>query len=280
MADVNEKTLPEDYEIEGKDTDVTPEDFFKGKGDKSVPREPRVNEDDSEGDEGKLLAGKYNSIEELEKGYNELYKQFTKARQGISPDSEEKASDDDTDTDMDIDPDKKVDDLEIDEPEKEDLVKSAEAEYLEKGELSEDTYEKLKKDMGLSKQYVDTYIEGVKAKSTQQVSQLAKIAGGYNTLTEATKWAKDNYSAEERADYNEALKSGNSAAMKFAIKQLVNDYNNSKDPVDISKTNDISQKSNVSDVYSLSDLSAKEYDRYLKDPKYKEYINKSIMRNS
>lgn len=272
MADIVDKPIPDDFEAGGENTDVTPEEFFKGKGDETVPREKRVEEET-------LLAGKYKTVDELEKGYEELRKEFTKARQGIGQDDTEDNTKDEN-VDEIVDEDTKVDDLEIEEPEAKDLVKTAEAEYMEKGELSDETYEKLKNEMGLSKQYVDTYIEGVKAKSTQQISQLAKVAGGMNNLNEATKWAKENYSAEERADYNEALKSGNPAAMKYAIKNLMNDFNKSKDPVDISKSGDIAQRnsSNVSDIYSLSDLSAKEYDRYLKDPQFAAHINKMITR--
>jgi hypothetical protein len=115
--------------------------------------------------------------------------------------------------------------------------KEFDKEFQEKGELSEASYKKLS-DKGLSKELVDTYIEGVKAKVALQqaegekvVNAVYELSGGqeaYNTMVD---WAKVNLTKEEIAVLNEGL-NGDMVHAKFAAESLKQKYQtvNGKNP--------------------------------------------------
>jgi hypothetical protein len=84
---------------------------------------------------------------------------------------------------------------------------------------------------GLPREVVDTYLQGVKpAKAVSEssttsltdtdVSELKALVGGDEQFQQLSQWAVSNLSAEDLADYNAAVDSGNKAVARFAIKQL------------------------------------------------------------
>ena len=96
---------------------------------------------------------------------------------------------------------------------------SLEKEFLEAGELSEDTYKALEA-KGLPKDVVDQYIEGKKAQASAEEARLMEIVGGADSYTEMIEWASGNLSAEEIASYDRAVTSGDKSIMELAITGL------------------------------------------------------------
>jgi len=85
---------------------------------------------------------------------------------------------------------------------------------------------------GLPREVVDTYLQGVKpapaaasesssaSLSDSDVSELKALVGGEQEFQQLSQWAVANLSAEDLADYNAAVDSGNKAVARFALKQL------------------------------------------------------------
>lgn len=103
-------------------------------------------------------------------------------------------------------------------------VDAAAAEFAEKGELSEDTFATLEK-VGLSRQMVETYIEGQRAiVSNLQSAAYSAFDGTADTYQSAIKWAADNLSDEEIAALDVQLTSLNPAIVKQGAKALAARY--------------------------------------------------------
>jgi len=101
-------------------------------------------------------------------------------------------------------------------------VQAASAEYAEKGELSEATYEKLA-GQGLTKDIVDGYIGGQIAKQQQFATTLYTAAGGEDSYGKMMAWGGENLSEAEQGEFDAALKSGQAGA-KAAVTNLFNRF--------------------------------------------------------
>lgn len=107
--------------------------------------------------------------------------------------------------------------------------KAFDKEYQEKGQLSEDSYKKLA-DAGLTKDYVDTYINGIKAQvalkeaeAQQIVTSVHDIAGGAEAYSVMVQWATQNLKPEEIKVLNEGLL-GDAVHAKIAAENLKTKY--------------------------------------------------------
>ena len=140
-----------------------------------------------EGGEEKLFAGKYKSVEDMEKAYKELESKLGNNKQEEVP---------------------------TEQPTQEEAKQEAEAkgvdfdaltkEFTDNGQLSEDTYKDLE-GKGISKDVVDNYIAGQQAILQANVTKLQSIAGGEEGYTDMINWASNNLSADEQAAFNETL---------------------------------------------------------------------------
>lgn len=93
------------------------------------------------------------------------------------------------------------------------------SEFAEKGELSQDSYEKLDK-AGYPKALVDQFIEGQKARAAAFEADIKTEVGGNDRYTEMVDWAKANMSPAEINAYNEAVSSGDASKAKLAAAGL------------------------------------------------------------
>ena len=92
--------------------------------------------------------------------------------------------------------------------------------YLENGKLDDAHYKELEK-KGLSKEVVDLYIEGAKARDYVYTSAIYEVAGGEEAYKELIQWASDNIKDEAViADINRDLTSGNTNKAKWAVENL------------------------------------------------------------
>ena len=189
--------------------------------------------DKPQAEEGEqLLAGKFKSTEELEKAYLEAQKLIS--QRGQQPPAKEPAG-----------PTPEQYTPERGKQLYGDTVATAiEAAEINPLEMAQKVYagedvssyvDALVEKGGLPREVVDTYLQGVKpAKANSpaspdssagglsdgDVAELKGLVGGEQQFQQLSQWAVSNLSAEDLADYNAAVDSGNKAVARFAIKQL------------------------------------------------------------
>jgi hypothetical protein len=92
-------------------------------------------------------------------------------------------------------------------------------EFAKEGRLSDATYEALSK-KGLPREFVDSYIEGQKARAEGLVGEVWKEAGGKAAYKSVVDWAKENLSYEELVIHNQDVNSGDLRRMASAVKNI------------------------------------------------------------
>lgn len=191
-----------------------------------------------------LLAGKYKTTEDLENAYLELQR-----RQGQESNLERTSNDtNDTETpeyefytnDGSVNYDtadelygEKVGSIFRDN----DIDPFEMNEYFAKndGTLSKGMYRDLAK-AGLTRTVVDSYLSGVRQQvgmseapilSEQEVAEVHSIAGGSESYSALMEWASDNLSDSDTKNFDEVIETGNKAAVTFAVKALMGQYEDS-----------------------------------------------------
>lgn len=173
---------------------------------------------DASGGDEKLFAGKYKSVEELEKGYAELQSAYSSKS---PPDSESsKGSEGDDDNSLIIQP--KSDG---DTPSAEALI----AQSMQEGE--EMPLAKLKK-MGITEQTANLIKEGIEAESSKFRSELYRVTEGKENYAEISEWAKDNVDQDELDAYNKAVTTGDVATSRLLLRGLRAAFEAGEGPVD------------------------------------------------
>jgi hypothetical protein len=198
-----------------------------------------------------LLAGKYKTTEDLESAYKELEKKL--GEQGTEENSQEEVeqSTEQESEEVEYNPynedgsvnyeaanevygnqlSKTFQDAEIDP--------FAMNEYFSNnnGTLSEDMYTQLET-AGLPKDLVDSYLEGVRAQAGYEetlskeaevlidsdIAELKAVAGGEEAYANLMEWATENLEPGEAKSFDEVIETGNKSAVKFAIKALMGQY--------------------------------------------------------
>lgn len=159
-----------------------------------------------------------------------------------------------------------------------DLSKFSE-EFSEKGELTPDSYAELEK-AGLSKDIVDQYIEGQKARASQYESSVKAEVGGDEGYNQMVTWAKSNMSPAEITAFNSAVSSGDVNQAKLAVLGLSTRYSsaNGSDP----KRTIGGGKAGAQDAFeSTAQLTEAMRDpRYKADPAYRASVQNKLSRSS
>jgi len=172
--------------------------------------EEQTNQELRSDEENVLLAGKYKDVSELEKAYQELQ---SKMGQQSSEGKNEEVKQEETPptpTPTETEAKEQVESKGLD-------FDGLYNEYGEKGELSPETYSNLEQ-AGLSKEVVDSYIQGQEAIQQQQVDALQSEVGGEAEYQAMIEWAGSNLSESEQDAFNATLDNAESA--KFAIQGL------------------------------------------------------------
>ena len=98
------------------------------------------------------------------------------------------------------------------------------AEYNTNGSLTDESLATLAKS-GISKDMVDQYIAGAEAQNAAvQAELLEPVGGNMETYDEMIAWAGDNLDDGQIDDFNTVLETGNTAAIKLAVKNLSDQY--------------------------------------------------------
>jgi hypothetical protein len=247
----------------------------------------------SDGDDepAELLAGKYKSVEDLEKAYKELQ---TKLSRGQSTTPEDDAADDETDDSADDDEDKpagnareiygdliggKLDEAGID-------FQEMNVRWQQSGTLESGDYDQLA-EAGFSRDMVDAYLSGLQYKAAQdtalsvkEVASIKESLGGEAEYNKMIQWAGDNLTPEEVEGFNQIINTQPMAAVKMAVTGLHARYTavEGREPKLIggraSKGSSDKFESTAQLVEAMSDP------RYSKDPAYQRKVQEKLGRSS
>ena len=202
-----------------------------------------------------LLAGKYKTTEDLESAYKELEKKLGDKDKGLERETKTEETTEQT-TEQEAKPEYQfyTEDgsvnyetaNEVYGEQISNLFKANEIDpfkmnehFMEnEGTLTDEMYENLNK-AGLSKSLVDSYLQGVRQEAgydqtkpdeaapvlnDQEISEVKAIAGGDNGYEALMNWASDNMSEADAKNFDEVVETGNKAAVSFAVKALMGQY--------------------------------------------------------
>lgn len=237
-----------------------------------------------------LLAGKYKTQEDLEKGYLELQKQLGKNETAETTEAEvetETETEAETETEVSDDPKEIYGDFiggrfEENGIDFQDMNKR----WQETGQLSEEDYGELE-NAGFSKDMVDAYLSGVQYKAaqdtelaTKEVMEIKKEFGGEKEYDAMLQWAGQNLEQEEIDAFNTMLKTSNTMQARIAIAGLQAKYqaNAAREPKLVGgraprKATD-KFESNAQLVAAMQD------ERYALDPAYRKKISDKLSRSN
>lgn len=183
--------------------------------------------------EEQLLAGKYKSEEDLQKGILELIKKDNESLEEYYKSLESKVlsqnqeqqdtGEEETKQTEPVPNEEEVRELEQQMKDSPVDFSEFEQEYFENGEISEESYEKLK-EQGFDKQLVDRYIEGVEALVEKQAQEVFNAVGGQDKYEQMLDWAADNLTDKEKQIFNSAVESTDIDQAKFAVEALYGKY--------------------------------------------------------
>jgi hypothetical protein len=247
---------------------------------------------ETEGDQ-QLLAGKYKSVEELEKAYKEL-----QSKLGQRPQEAVAAPADDDDQQ-----EEEAADEEPEQPAGD--AKEIYGEFIgsrleeagidfgdmntrwqQTGELTSDDYTQLE-EAGFTKDMVDAYLSGLQYKAAQDNALTAKEVysikqefGGEKAYGEMLEWAAQNLSEEEVDGFNQIINSGNLSSTRLAITGLYSRYSRAvgREPKLIGGR---AAKGSTDKFESTAQLvEAMKDPRYAQDPAYRKKVEDKLSRSS
>lgn len=164
------------------------------------------------------------------------------------------------------------------EPTPEDFARYSN-EFIENGELSEETYKELEETYNLPRSVVDEYVEGQKAR-VQAVEQAGyAAAGGAEEFQQLAQWAKQNLPEGEIQKFNDEVNSGDVAKAIEAVTSLKTRYTDAvgQEPTLVEGEG----KASATPGYrSRQEMTADMRDaRYKKDPAFRAEVERKL-RNS
>tara|TARA_Y100000004_G_scaffold161046_1_gene188888 strand:- start:718 stop:1479 length:762 start_codon:yes stop_codon:yes gene_type:complete len=166
-----------------------------------------IPDEEPQGDRPEWLPEKFKSPEDLAQAYNNL-----ESKLGSNTDSSEKE---------DLPPTEPSEESESSESQTS-AIEAASTEFAENGELTDMTYDALAK-AGLSREIVDSYIEGQQALQSSAETDLLDVVGGQESYSKISEWASEALTETQLDAYNKALE-GTDAQAKLALDWLKGKY--------------------------------------------------------
>lgn len=215
-------------------------------------------------DQEVMFAGKYKSVEELEKAYEHLQSKIGKPEESTE--------------------EPEVPDVTPEAPkeEAEQLVatkgidySALESEWQDKGSLSEDTYKQLE-DAGIPQNMVDAYIAGQEALTQSAIKSMHSIAGGEAEYNDMIEWAQDSLSESEIGAFNSSLT--DNAKTEFAIQGLAARYRAEKGPSLIRGSSSPSSSAGFSSKAEMTQ--AMSNPQYARDPAFRADVQRKVALSS
>ena len=161
-------------------------------------------------EENKMLAGKYESAEELEKAYIELQKKLGESNDGLREEGTQgERREEEVEEEQPVDADPLID-----------LLNSASDEYSENGKLTQETFEKLSQ-MD-SKDLLEAYMQiqsnqEVEDFTAEQVTDIQNFVGGEEQYNNLVGWAAENMPQNFVQAFDNLLNVGDPDMIKLAV---------------------------------------------------------------
>ena len=237
-----------------------------------------------------LLAGKYKSVEDLEKAYKELQAKLSRG-ESTKPEAEDDSTADDQAADDEDKPDGdareiygdliggKLDDAGID-------FQDMNVRWQQSGTLESGDYDQLA-EAGFNRDMVDAYLSGLQYKAAQdtalsvkEVTSIKESLGGEAEYNKMIQWAGANLPPEEVEGFNQIINTQPMSAVKMAVAGLHARYTavEGREPRLIggraSKGSSDKFESTAQLVEAMSDP------RYSKDPAYQRKVQEKLGRSS
>ncbi len=228
-----------------------------------------------------LLAGKYKNAEELEKAYMELQSKFGSGEEeGEAEEVEE--GDEPTEGDYErYDEEGYVNFESVADAYGDQLANAFQENgidpwamndhfYENDGTLTPEMYDELN-EAGFSDETIDAYLGGLRNQlgyddagetlSDSEIADIKNIAGGEQGYADVVQWASENLPAEDIEAFDEVINTANEAAVRFAVKALVGQYEDA-----VGRTPDLvtGKQSSTGQAYR----SMAEVVRDMSDPRY------------
>jgi hypothetical protein len=249
---------------------------------------------ESDGEEAPLLAGKYKSVEELEKAYKALQSKLGQPKQPAEVDNEVDNTDAETDTsetDTDTSDTRsakeiygeaigtKLEEAGID-------FSDMNTRWQQSGELSTDDYTALE-GAGFSKQMVEAYLNGLNyqaakdsALTMQQVADVKSQFGGEEEYGRMMAWAQSNLSAEEQDAFNTLINTQPMSTVKLAVAGIHSRYTaaEGREPKLLGGRSPRSEGDVFESTAQL--VEAMKDPKYKSDPAYRRKVEAKLSRSS
>ena len=246
-----------------------------------------------EGDkEGELLAGKYKSVEDLEKAYKELQAKLSRGESADpAPEDSSATDDDDGESESEDKPEGnarelygdfiggKFEEAGID-------FQDMNVRWQQTGTLESGDYDQLA-EAGFNRDMVDAYLSGLQYKQTQdtalsvkEVASIKESLGGEAEYNKMIQWAGTNLSADEIEGFNQIINTQPMAAVKMAITGLHARYSavEGREPKLIGGR---APKGSTDKFESTAQLVAAMSDpKYSTDPAYQKKVQEKLSRSS
>ena len=240
-------------------------------------------------EESGLLAGKYKSQEELEKGYLELQQQLGKKE----PAEESGISE----------PEPELEDKETSEPASATEIygeyigskfdeagidyEGMNSRFQESGQLSDDDYKELG-EAGFNRDMVDAYLQGIQVNAQRdtelqqgQVKEIQDMYGGADAYGEMITWAAGVLTDSEKSAFDLAINNPNYDMVKLAVAGLHARYmaEGNKEPKLVSGRG--SKRGSKSKFDSMAQVVAAMQDPlYASDPAFRKQVEEKLSRSN
>lgn len=234
-----------------------------------------------------LLAGKYKSVEELERGYKELQAKLSQGRP--EPDTVEEIEEGEAESEPELESrsakeiygdlvGSRLEEAEID-------FSDMNNRWQQSGELDADDYSQLDQ-AGFNKEMVDAYLAGLNyqaakdsALTMQQVNAVKASVGGEAEYSAMVEWASKNLSKEEVEAFDSIVNTQPLSTIKLATAGIYSRYTgaNGREPKLIGGRTPRSDgdvfESTAQVVEAMSDP------KYHKDPAYRKKVEAKLSRS-
>jgi hypothetical protein len=152
-------------------------------------------------------------------------------------------------------------------------------EFDETGSLSDDSYAKLEQ-VGISREYVDAYIQGQQALIDQYQTNVFNTVGGWENYQRMIEWAGRNLDEKAITAFNKSINSGDLNQALFSVKGLYSQFAQSEGNEPNLISGNVGQDGG-SAFRSTSELvQAMRDPRYQSDPAYRKQVADQLARSS
>ena len=194
MADYEKVEIVRDSETEAPSLEQQAQEMEQRLGEPQAPQEGQVEQVAEERPE--WLPEKFDSPEALAAAYAALQSEYSRSRTGE----------------------------EVEEQPQGQFI-SAESmdpytvEFEQTGDISETSRQAIS-EMGLPRDMVDRYVEGMKAQTAMELQEVYSSVGGPEAYEQMVNWAADNIPPEEIEAFNNVVMQGDENAVRFAVNSL------------------------------------------------------------